>query len=305
MASSFLPDSVRMRFEMTLNAEPWISVACFRGPSDGYRHCWDRTGAHNPPQFPSTSARHGSAAINAMPIAIAALAGLRVREIAKIKREDVDLAGRTLHVIGKGRCGSNLAAAPRLVEAAASMRFRAVAGGSRRSWHPQNPILPVSVSRTVGRVMRRLDVPGSAHSLRHWYGTTLVRDGADLRTAQTVLRHAPRATTQIYVGVTDERRNEAVDKLDPLGSPPPSVSIGLTPISNAGDLRRACSTTVRVHPAAAQGARVPARAERPHQREMIAPAPPGVNLIDPFSSSQTSRVESIFAHGRIPCGQST
>jgi site-specific recombinase XerD len=58
---------------------------------------------------------------------------------------------------------------------------------------------------------------GTPHSLRHWYGTNLVATGADLRTAQTLLRHANLQTTAIYVQVADEKRVEAIDRLDPFG----------------------------------------------------------------------------------------
>jgi site-specific recombinase XerD len=56
------------------------------------------------------------------------------------------------------------------------------------------------------------------HSLRHWYGTTLVGDGTDLRTAQKLLRHASLATTEIYVEVADIRKAEAIDRLDPFAA---------------------------------------------------------------------------------------
>jgi integrase/recombinase XerD len=58
---------------------------------------------------------------------------------------------------------------------------------------------------------------GTAHRLRHWYGSKLVADGADLRTAQTLLRHANLNTTAIYVQVSDPKRVEAIDRLDPFG----------------------------------------------------------------------------------------
>jgi len=51
--------------------------------------------------------------------------------------------------------------------------------------------------------------------LRHWYGTPWVADGADLRTAQTLLRHAHLNTTAIYVEVLDPKRVEAIDRLNP------------------------------------------------------------------------------------------
>ncbi len=69
----------------------------------------------------------------------------------------------------------------------------------------------------IGQAMRRAEVPGTPHSLRHWYGTTLVTTGTDLCTAQALLRHDNLQTTALYVAVADSRRAEAVSRLDPLG----------------------------------------------------------------------------------------
>ena len=64
--------------------------------------------------------------------------------------------------------------------------------------------------------MERVCIPdGTAHRIRHWYGTKLVGDGTDLRTAQTLLRHANLNTTAIYVQVSDPKRVEAIDRLNP------------------------------------------------------------------------------------------
>jgi integrase/recombinase XerD len=63
--------------------------------------------------------------------------------------------------------------------------------------------------------MRRAGVAGTPHSLRHWYASTLLDDGADLRTVQELLRHTSIQTTQVYTKVRDERRVSAVDRLDP------------------------------------------------------------------------------------------
>jgi site-specific recombinase XerD len=68
----------------------------------------------------------------------------------------------------------------------------------------------------IGQAMDRAGIPGgTAHRIRHWYGSKLVSDGADLRTAQTLLRHANLNTTAIYVQVSDPKRVEAIDRLDP------------------------------------------------------------------------------------------
>jgi site-specific recombinase XerD len=51
--------------------------------------------------------------------------------------------------------------------------------------------------------------------LVHLFFQLIVASGADLRTAQTLLRHANLQTTAIYVQVADEKRSEAIDRLDP------------------------------------------------------------------------------------------
>jgi integrase/recombinase XerD len=86
-------------------------------------------------------------------------------------------------------------------------------GNSKR---PGEPIARRSVSLVIKNAMDRAGIAGgTAHRLRHWYGTKLVADGADLRTAQTLLRHANLNTTAIYVQASDGKRVEAIDRLDP------------------------------------------------------------------------------------------
>ncbi len=145
-------------------------------------------------------------------ILLAALAGLRVHEIAKVRGEDVDIDGRVLRVTGKGGRTDNIPLHNLLVAAAMTMPKRGwwfPANGRRPGEHLRDK----SVSDIIGDAMRRADVPGTPHSLRHWYGTNLVAAGADLRTAQTLLRHAHLQTTAIYVQVADGKRTEAIDRL--------------------------------------------------------------------------------------------
>jgi integrase/recombinase XerD len=147
-------------------------------------------------------------------ITLAAVAGLRVGEIAKVKGEDIDIEGRRIYVIGKGQKRAWIPLHPLLVDAAATMPQRGY-------WFPANSrragehVLPKSVSDIISQAMRRAGIPGTPHALRHWYASTLLDDGADLRTVQELLRHSSIQTTQVYTKVKDSRRVEAVDKLDP------------------------------------------------------------------------------------------
>jgi len=105
----------------------------------------------------------------------------------------------------------------RIVQAAATMP-------GRGWWFPSNSTRPGqhvnsnAVCDAIGDAMIRADISGgTAHRLRHWYGSNLVASGADLRTTQTLMRHANLASTAIYIQVADGKRGEAIDRLDPYG----------------------------------------------------------------------------------------
>ena len=149
-------------------------------------------------------------------ILLAAYAGLRVHEVAKVHVDDLDLAEGTLHVAGKGGHEREVPLHEDLAAAADWMP-------ARGWWFPArkpNVAFPVggghilsrSVSSVIGNVMTRAGVRGTPHCLRHWFATELLEQGADARTVQ-LLGHASLATTQIYTLVTDERRQAAVHRL--------------------------------------------------------------------------------------------
>lgn len=147
-------------------------------------------------------------------ILLAAFAGLRVHEIAAVRGEDVDPVARTIRVTGKGGKTVTLPLHPRLVEVARQMPSRGwwFPGNSRR---PGQPVRRRAVTDVIGMAMARAGINGgTAHRLRHWYGSKLVSDGTDLRTAQTLLRHSNLNTTAVYVAVADPKRLEAIERLE-------------------------------------------------------------------------------------------
>lgn len=147
-------------------------------------------------------------------ILLAMLAGLRVSEIAKVRGEHVDVTVPSILVDGKNRKQRTLPLHPLLVEAAATMP-------SHGYWFPANStrsgdhVLGKSVSHIISLAMRRADIAGTPHKLRHWFGTTLLDNGADVITVMELLRHASVSTTQGYLKVPDARRHEAIETLDP------------------------------------------------------------------------------------------
>lgn len=143
-------------------------------------------------------------------ILLCALAGLRVHEVAKVRGEEVDPIGGTITVRGKGGIVRQLPLSPILIEATRDMPARGWWFPSRA---PEGHVQAKSVSAMIGAVMRRARIPGTAHSLRHTYATDLLKNGANLRTVQSLLRHASVATTQIYTQVDQEAMREAVESL--------------------------------------------------------------------------------------------
>lgn len=141
-------------------------------------------------------------------ILLALLAGLRVSEIAQVRGQHFDLEARLLWVKGKGRRLRSIPLHPVLFELACSMPATGLWFPMRG--HPDQPMLGKSVSDVIGRTMRRADVPGTPHSLRHWFGTSLLDDGHDLRTVQELLRHKSIQTTQIYTRVSTDRQRGAI-----------------------------------------------------------------------------------------------
>jgi integrase/recombinase XerD len=180
-------------------------------------------------------------------VLLAAYQGLRVHEIAKVRGEDFDVENGTLRVAGKG---GHVAVLPLHPIVADQVIYHPRSG----YWFPsyignrngdQAAVLSRSVSNVLSQAMARAGVPGSAHSLRHWFATELVRSGIDLRTTQTLMRHASIATTQRYVGIDAEQLTSAAIRLpyidvDAAAPPTPNVE---------GERRRAFHARVGATPA--------------------------------------------------------
>ena len=150
-------------------------------------------------------------------ILLAALQGLRVHEIAKVRAEDIDLEAGTLRVLGKGGSHHALPLHPRVAEWAWRM--------PRRGWWLPSPYRPgehiraKNVSQAISNAMGRTGVRATPHALRHYFATRLLADGADIYTVRDLLRHKNVATTAIYAKLPDEVRRDAIDRIDPWSNP--------------------------------------------------------------------------------------
>lgn len=147
---------------------------------------------------------------------LAEFQGYRVHEIAKTSGDHFNLIERTVTVTGKGGFTATLPLHDRVVELAYQMPRRGFWFPGADRGHQRRE----SVSQTIKAAMVRAGVPGSAHSLRHWFGTSLLEAGADLRVVQTLLRHQNLATTEIYTRVSHARCAAGIELLDPFRTEP-------------------------------------------------------------------------------------
>jgi len=154
--------------------------------------------------------------------------GLRVSEIAKLKKDDVNLEKSEFSVQGKGRRWrvvflSNQARywLKKYLEARIDMEPALFvrndrAAGAKKEKSFKNPnesvygLTPRSIQRLVKKYAKVAGITKkiTTHTLRHSFATDLLSGGADIRAVQEMLGHKNITTTQIYTHVTDQHLKE-------------------------------------------------------------------------------------------------
>ena len=151
--------------------------------------------------------------------------GLRVSELVGLSLPDVDLPGRQVRTVGKGRKERIVPFGEKAAEALAAwlparlalLRGRRVRGEPLFLNARGGRLTDRSVRRVLDRALAAAEVSrhASPHALRHSFATHLLSAGADLRTIQELLGHASLATTQKYTHLDVERLMEVYRKSHP------------------------------------------------------------------------------------------
>jgi len=154
--------------------------------------------------------------------------GLRVSELVSLNIDSVDLKRKEFMVRGKGRKQrivfmTDLAA--EAVQKYLNLRvdnFEPLFISGGRGAKIEGDILQGgkkrlsvrSVQNIVSKYARKAGIikKVSPHTLRHSFATTLLRNGADIRSVQEMLGHASITTTQIYTHITNSRLREVHEK---------------------------------------------------------------------------------------------
>ena len=151
--------------------------------------------------------------------------GLRLSELVAIDLEDVNLNGRMVRVMGKGRKQRLLPFNQSAADAIrAWMKDRShIVRGVKRQGDPLfvNYRGTRLTDRSVDRLLRKYVAQCSTrmgispHALRHSFATHLLQRGADLRAIQELLGHAALSTTQRYTHVNAAQLIDVYRKTHP------------------------------------------------------------------------------------------
>lgn len=157
-------------------------------------------------------------------VALMVATGIRVNESVSIKCSDVDLPGRTLRLLGKGRRERQVFLTNDWI--ACLMKAYIEARTSFSLDHPHllfnlhyDPLTPPAMRSRLAKAARAagLDMHVTPHMLRHTAATQLIEAGVDIRYIQRLLGHASLSTTEIYTHVSDHALRRVVSDADVLG----------------------------------------------------------------------------------------
>ncbi len=145
--------------------------------------------------------------------------GLRVSELAGLKKDNINLKRDEFTVTGKGRKSRVVFVSDeakhwikKYFESRTDMNPYMFV--SHEKIHKDSKEDEALSSRSIQRIVHKyakaagITKAVTPHTLRHSFATDLLQNGADIRSVQTMLGHSSITTTQIYTHITDkELRN--------------------------------------------------------------------------------------------------
>ena len=149
--------------------------------------------------------------------------GIRLSELLGITEADLDLAGSTVRVTGKGNKQRLVPLNPSLLLVLGRYRAARLAefgpqGGVLLRTDKGTPLYEKLVYRTVKRYLSQISTSAAhqhPHSLRHAFATHLLGKGADLNAIKELLGHASLAATQVYTHLSVDRLKSVFDQAHP------------------------------------------------------------------------------------------
>jgi site-specific recombinase XerD len=219
-----------------LESDPWVGTAIGAGRSRKLprfvpAHDLDRlllslrrnAGSDGPSGSRDVLARpHESTTL--LGVALMVATGARVTEVVSIRCQDIDLMGRAVRILGKGRRERQVFLTNDWIKdlTHAYLETRVALGVE----HPQllfnQRREPLTAAAMRSRLVKAASAAGlgarvTPHMLRHTAATQLIEAGVDIRYIQRLLGHASLSTTEIYTHVSDRALRRVVSDADVLG----------------------------------------------------------------------------------------
>lgn len=151
--------------------------------------------------------------------------GLRVAELVRLDRDQINLDTKEFGVIGKGRRPRVVFLSKRAIhwleryfkerkDNHKPLFIRHVGRKDKEQTDKKVRLTPRSVQRAVQKYAKKAKLPVKVtpHVLRHSYATDLLSSGADIRSVQEMLGHKNIATTQVYTHVTNPQLKKVHEK---------------------------------------------------------------------------------------------
>jgi integrase/recombinase XerC len=141
---------------------------------------------------------------------VAAYTGARCCELAELDREDI--TDTHLVLTGKGGKSRVVPTRPEVWAMVRQLPPGPIAAGPKKLQPTAAYISSMGKGHLHSIGLTKL----SMHGARHWYATTLIASGANLRVVQELMGHESPETTAIYTLITSEQRRIAVAALPTL-----------------------------------------------------------------------------------------
>jgi site-specific recombinase XerD len=177
-------------------------------------------------QFPSTYEKNRLIGLrNRAMLEVLFSTGMRISELINLKIKQIDKSGR-IFVLGKGKKERFVYLTPRArthLEAYLATRtddspFTFIPYRGQNAASRDRKISPVYLQDTIKKYRELLDInlPISAHSLRHGFATYLAEAGANPAAIQVLLGHESLETTTRYVHASDSYAQKTQKQFHPL-----------------------------------------------------------------------------------------
>jgi integrase/recombinase XerD len=149
--------------------------------------------------------------------------GLRRKEMASLRTQDVNMDRRYIRVLGKGGKMRIVPMTDMLHKALAPMFDQRMRKHLDSIGHDSTLVFPslrtgkrlTDLRRAIWGAMDRAGIKKrvTPHMMRHSFATHLLEADKDLRTIQELMGHEEITTTQIYTHVSEIRKRNAIDAL--------------------------------------------------------------------------------------------